>query len=84
MKLETCSTCRGFLPSTADHCPHCRTKRIGLGAIATVLGSGAIAFTLMACYGAAPCAEGGNCHPTTPSPDLSAVPAKPAAPDAGK
>jgi hypothetical protein len=49
-----------------------------------VLGSGAIAFTLMACYGAAPCAEGNHCHPNTPTPDTSATPNPPATPDAGK
>jgi hypothetical protein len=85
VKLTTCSACSGFVPPSALDCPHCKTKaRVRLGAVATVLGSGAIAFTLMACYGAAPCAEGNHCHPNTPTPDTSATPNPPATPDAGK
>jgi hypothetical protein len=62
--LEVCGGCGGFVPGAA--CPHCgralrRTlaRRLGAGA----LGGGALAFTLMACYGAPPyCDEkGGGC-----------------------
>lgn len=86
VKLEQCSGCNGFLPATVSACPHCDQKRSKLGAVALVLGSGAIAFTLMACYGAAPCAEGNNCQPNAPTPDTSGTPHAPNAPslDGGK
>jgi len=83
VKLEKCSGCHGFVPASVSACPHCNLKRSKLAAVAVVLGSGAIAFTLMACYGAAPCAEGNNCHPSAPSPDTSGAPALPS-PDGGK
>jgi hypothetical protein len=82
--LEKCSSCNGFVPQAADSCPHCSSKRISrssLGAVGLVLGSGAIAFTLMACYGAAP---SDMREPKTPSPDTSATPNAPSVPDAGK
>ena len=81
MKLEKCSACNGFVPQAASACPHCSTKRISrLGAVGLVLGSGAVAFTLMACYGAAPADMR---EPKTPSPDTSGAPSIPPAPDAG-
>ncbi|MBX3226760.1 MAG: hypothetical protein KIT84_38925 [Labilithrix sp.] len=80
MKLEQCTACGGFLPTAGDSCPHCRATRTKLGAVAMVLGSSAIAFTLMACYGAAPCAQGGNCNAVEPSTDTSASPASSVAP----
>jgi len=85
VKLTTCSECNGFIPPAANACPHCKSKlRLRLGAVATVLASSAISFTLMACYGAPACAEGGNCsNPKTPSPDTSGAPAVPATPDGG-
>jgi hypothetical protein len=63
MNLTLCSHCRGFLPPAhAATCPHCgadtaapasasrslATKALG------VIGGGAVAVTLMACYGGAP------------------------------
>lgn len=77
MKLEKCS-CGGFVPPSASACPHCASRRTSrLGAVAIVLGSSAIAVTLMACYGAPP--------PNTPSPpgDTSATPNAPTL-DGGK
>lgn len=71
MKLDVCGVCGGFVPGAT--CPHCGrplrrslARRLGAGA----LGGGALAFTLMACYGAPPiCDDGTNdCH----SPDASA------------
>lgn len=86
MKLETCAACRGFVPPSIGACPHCNTKRGRIGATLAVLGSGAIAFTLMACYGAAPAVEGSPpSSPNSPSPDTSATtPTPPDDADAGK
>lgn len=73
VKLEPCGACGGFLPTVGETCPHCNAERAlpagrsKLGAVALVLGGSAIAFTLMACYGGPPCAEGNNCRPNTPS-----------------
>jgi hypothetical protein len=69
-KLEQCAECRGFVPHGASSCPHCSAavalaktvpstvrgvaRRLRLGALGGAFGGGAIAFTLMACYGAAP------------------------------
>ncbi len=58
-KLVTCASCGGFTRGLV--CPHCGRRgalvRV-LGGAAAVVGSGAIAFTLMACYGMPPCPEG--------------------------
>jgi hypothetical protein len=63
-KLGVCDSCGGFLPANVSStCVHCkapvRSPFVNLravSAVAGVLGSGAMAFTLMACYGGA-CAE---------------------------
>ena len=64
-KLGVCGSCGGFLPSGAASCVHCKASvgyRFGalrtVSAVAGVLGTVAMAFTLMACYGGA-CAQGG-------------------------
>lgn len=64
-KLGVCGSCGGFVPSDAASCVHCKASvrsRFGalrtVSAVAGVLGSGAMAFTLMACYGGA-CVDGG-------------------------
>jgi hypothetical protein len=83
MKLDRCSGCGGFVPASHETCPHCSAGRSKvIRAVACVIGAGAISMTLMACYGGPPCPEGQNCHPSTPSPDTSSVPAL--APDSGK
>ncbi len=50
------------MPGRALRCPHCRAMRMTKirGPLAA-LGGGAIAFTLMACYGVAPICNGENC-----------------------
>lgn len=63
-RLETCSACGGFVPAKVDTCPHCATSlapKAGLfsvlraSTLGGVLGGGALAFTLMACYGCPDC-----------------------------
>lgn len=71
--LASCSLCSGFLPHGATCCPHCdallsatgpsRARRLGR-AIVNVATGGAIAATLMACYGGAP----SNYPPPEPPP----------------
>ena len=66
--LTLCSSCSGFLPHRATSCPHCdapvaqrsegtggasRARKLGR-AIARVATGGAVAATLMACYGGPP------------------------------
>ncbi len=63
--LHSCQQCAGFVPECAPRCPNCsatpsrsssglpRSLRLIGGAI----GGSAVAFTLMACYGA-PCSSG--------------------------
>jgi Putative metal-binding motif len=66
MTMQTCPTCQGFVPPTASACVHCDAevvvvprpsdRRSGSHALRQALGAaagGALAFTLMACYGAA-------------------------------
>ena len=62
--LERCSGCGGFVPGKLTTCPHCgracRSRlatRLRLRMLGGALGGGAIAFTLMACYGRPPCPE---------------------------
>lgn len=60
--LSTCHACDGFLPPAATICPHCdttaatSTRRSRFARFSRALfgmaGSGAVAVTLMACYGA--------------------------------
>src|SRR5437867_1648748 len=57
VKLDVCDGCGGFVPVAAAACPHCaRTVRRGLARRlgGGALGGGALAMTLMACYGAPP------------------------------
>jgi hypothetical protein len=63
-KLDVCSACGGFVPARALVCPHCSISRHGRSlarAIGGAIGGGAIAFTLMACYGVPPCDGTGDC-----------------------
>lgn len=102
-KLEQCSACRGFVPGSLTACPHCGVtvtrpkttardlaRRLRLGALGGALGGGAIAFTLMACYGGAPCPDGTrDCYKSTPPTDPSGTPSAtapstPTATDGGK
>lgn len=59
-KLARCSSCGGF--KKAARCPHCKN----VSAVTLVVG-GAIAFTLMACYGGPP-------QPTSGPGDVAAPP----------
>jgi hypothetical protein len=95
-KLERCGSCGGFAAAPARRCPHCQKplrgalERLRLGALGGSIGGGAIAFTLMACYGMPPCDGGGyDCHydddagqnddpPDANRPDVQVAP-----PDAG-
>ncbi len=76
MTMTSCDSCSGFVPPAANRCPCCeaavapqRWRRLGRALLA-VAGSGAVAVTLMACYGAP-----AQYHPVAPQP--------PAAADAG-
>lgn len=60
--LAACPACAGFVPAARPTCPHCdaalprgpsRGGRLA-GALARMAASGAVAVTLMACYGAMP------------------------------
>lgn len=63
-KLGVCDSCGGFVPARASSCVHCKTsvrplfERMRIGALGGAFGGGAIAFTLMACYGMPPCDDG--------------------------
>ncbi|HVH44940.1 MAG TPA: hypothetical protein VM925_21450 [Labilithrix sp.] len=68
-KLTRCGSCGGFLPAGVSTCLFCRAPtrslfdRLRVGALGGALGGGAVAFTLMACYGAPPCDDGTrDCH----------------------
>ena len=91
-KLTQCESCRGFVPRGATKCPHCAKRAVTkkLCAVGATLGAGSLAFTLMACYGMAPCPDGTrDCHrpPRTDTEggaatDPSSMPM--ASPDGGK
>src|SRR5688572_19529276 len=91
-KLTQCGSCQGFLPRGAVKCPHCSRRALTkkLCAVGATLGAGSLAFTLMACYGMAPCPDGTrDCHrpPRTDTEggaatDPSSMPM--ASPDGGK
>jgi len=63
-KLGVCDACGGFVPARASSCVHCNVsrrplfERLRVGALGGAFGGGAIAFTLMACYGMPPCDDG--------------------------
>ena len=60
--LTTCSGCGGFLGEGAAVCPHCgvRPSRRRRWAVALgLVGSASLGLTMMACYGAPPCAPNG-------------------------
>lgn len=61
MDMLNCTRCEGFIPAKASRCPHCdmaiATKPGSIWTARTLLnvaGGGAVAMTLMACYGGAP------------------------------
>jgi hypothetical protein len=65
--LKTCVSCEGFVPGSAGSCPHCGAAApvsapsalAGFGKSVTALATGgAMAITLMACYGLPPCESG--------------------------
>lgn len=59
--LSSCSSCGGFVPASTGVCPNCSkpslVTRLRVGALGGALGGGALAFTLMACYGAPHCED---------------------------
>ncbi len=77
--------CGGFVLPGRATCPHCgaasgatsgpASARARLGLLGGALGGATLAFTLMACYGIAPC-QGGACKETDTAParDASATP----------
>ncbi len=78
-KLEQCGGCQGFVPNGKSSCPNCGLRRESSRSsrllwIGGALGGGAIAFTLMACYGMPPCKDGTrDCY----KPDGSSESTKP-------
>ena len=92
MKLTQCGSCQGFLPRGAAKCPNCSKRALTkkLCAVGATLGAGSLAFTLMACYGMAPCPDGTrDCHRAPPTGEAeggstTAPSAMPAATDGGK
>ena len=80
MRFERCSSCDGFVARGRVSCPHCSsatpsvaTGGVKVGVGATLLG-GALAFTLMACYGMPPCPDNSpRCGRPMPPPDTTAT-----------
>ncbi|MFO0575887.1 MAG: hypothetical protein U1A78_17960 [Polyangia bacterium] len=77
-KLIDCPSCNGFMTPADAACPHCQrpaapTSKTGpgwlVGGLAALCG-GAIAVTLMACYGSPQCGPRQGCEP----PDLTPAP----------
>ncbi|MFO0571922.1 MAG: hypothetical protein U0263_40230 [Polyangiaceae bacterium] len=70
--LVICAHCRGFVPASASHCPHCDrgTTDSRLGRVVStclkVATGGAVAVTLMACYGGPPHSYGPPPQPAEP------------------
>ncbi len=62
--LIPCFSCRSLVPSDHDACPVCgAAKRSWLRNTGLLVAAGAVAVTLMACYGPPPCAA--NQQPQT-------------------
>ncbi|MCA9593779.1 MAG: hypothetical protein KC776_10730 [Myxococcales bacterium] len=90
--LSVCSSCEGFVPAGARACPHCdaphkrsRLARAARASAKVALG-GAVAMTLMACYGGPPHAYGpieprpsGPCQKSEPG--QGSEPSSPTDPD---
>jgi hypothetical protein len=57
--MKICSACDGLIPPRSLRCPNCQvtspkvSRAVSL--LSTLLGSSALAVTLMACYGLPPC-----------------------------
>jgi hypothetical protein len=55
MSMLTCTRCEGFIPTGLSVCPHCEARAGGvMKKIVTAAAGGAVALTLMACYGGGP------------------------------
>lgn len=67
--LTSCDDCGGFVPRLASACPNCGCQtdrsRNALRVLLNVAGGGAVAMTLMACYGPPP-----HAYPEPATPDL--------------
>jgi hypothetical protein len=77
-ELSSCPSCQGFNPASTASCLHCgraltqRSKRGWRLSLWTAAGASLTALTLMACYGAPPCADGSfDCYEPDPE-DLDA------------
>jgi hypothetical protein len=72
MDMLNCSGCEGFVPARAPRCPHCDVtidrRPSTLRKLLNVAGGGAVAVTLMACYG------GGYHQQPMPPPNTSNAP----------
>lgn len=69
-QLGTCTNCEGYVPTGATTCPHCDAGSSLTKRLLTLAGGGAMAVTLMACYGMAPqYRHHGPPEPTTTSCD---------------
>lgn len=75
--MKQCMHCDGFLPKQVDVCPHCDQKlsvptwqkMSRRNRWVTMAGAGALAFTLMACYGGPPGAFVPPCNPVDKDQD---------------
>ncbi len=79
-QLSGCPSCQGFNPPATAACLHCgqalteRPPRRWGRSLWAMAGAGVAAVTLMACYGAPPCKDGGfKCYdPDIEEPDAGA------------
>jgi hypothetical protein len=81
--MKLCAKCGGFRRSAV--CPHCgeRSSTRFVKVLAGAFGGGAIAVTLMACYGLPPCPDSNrDCHGPRPEPPENAGDAGPDMPTA--
>ena len=75
MGLDVCRSSGGFVPGRAASCPHCSLavrRGVARKLAAGTLGGGAIAFTLMACYGVAAICSGDHCEADAEASDAEA------------
>ncbi len=69
--MNRCRRCQGFVPANLSACPNCATSgRPGRAKAAwlMILGAGATAVTLAACYGLPPCDGADDCYPKDAGP----------------
>ncbi len=69
MQFERCTSCGGFVVAGRGECPHCAAAQpagVAPGKVGVALLGGALAFTLMACYGMPPRPAPSPDNPTSP------------------